>query len=327
MTKSIIFSAIMMITPAAAESPVLNLPIDCMLGESCFIQQYVDLDRSERVRDFGCGAASYDGHKGTDFRLQTRKMMQTGVDVLASAAGRIVGMRNDMADRQMQTGADKAAISGKECGNGVVIDHGERWQTQYCHLKQGSVTVKQGQMVQAGAVLGQVGLSGQTQFPHLHISVRKDGKQVDPFLKPESEGTCGLADGNLWAAELQDDLVYQPTQILNIGIGDGAVSVEDIEEGRFEGFIPSRTSAALVGFVRAINLNEGDQIRVEFMGPDGIIAAKTYDPVPRRKAQQMYFTGKKAPQGGWPAGAYSVLAEVLRDGEVLDVETYEKSTP
>jgi hypothetical protein len=82
-----------------------------------------------------------------------------------------------------------------------------------------------------------------------------------------------------------------------------------------------------VAFVRAINLVKGDQIRLTMKGPKGGIAAKLYDAVPRAKAHQMYFTGKKRPSGGWPAGGYFVVAEVLRDGVVLEAETLEKTTP
>ncbi len=76
-----------------------------------------------------------------------------------------------------------------DCGNGLVIDHGDGWQTQYCQRKQGSVRGNNGQTVAAGDVLGQVGLSGRTLFPHLHISARKDGETVGPF-QPDALDTC-----------------------------------------------------------------------------------------------------------------------------------------
>ena len=77
---------------ALAEPPVLQLPIDCELGKTCYIQQYVDLDDSEGVRDFGCGGASYNGHKGTDFRVLSIQDIEEGVNVLASAGGRVLGV-------------------------------------------------------------------------------------------------------------------------------------------------------------------------------------------------------------------------------------------
>ena len=53
--------------------------------------------------------------------------------------------------------------------------------------------VKTDEVVEAGTVLGQIGLSGRTQFPHVHLSVRKDGKVVDPF-DPDGSVTCGEPD-------------------------------------------------------------------------------------------------------------------------------------
>ena len=55
--------------------------------------------------------------------------------------------------------------------------------------KKDSIVVKKGQRVAMGAILGQVGLSGKTQFPHVHLSVRHNGTVVDPF-DPDSRDTC-----------------------------------------------------------------------------------------------------------------------------------------
>lgn len=307
--RTILLASLMQISSglnASAEPPVLRLPIVCHLNANCFIQQYMDVDDTGGARDFAGGQATYDGHKGTDFRLPTLKKMRTGVNVVAAAAGRVVGVRNDM--------ADGVKIKGKECGNGVVIEHGDGWETQYCHMRQASIIVVKGQPVELGQVLGQVGLSGKTQFPHVHIAVRKDGQKVDPFA----------SDRFLWADDLREALVYQPTQIINIGLADGAVRMDDIAQGKFDGFIPDRAAAAMVGFVRAINLVKGDQIRLILSGPQGRMVAKIYDPVGRAKAQQMYFAGKKAPTGGWLAGEYIVVGEVLRDGQIVDSETHVK---
>ena len=322
----IFFGLFLISFPAIAEPPVLQLPIECELGKTCYIQQYMDLDDTEGVRDFGCGAASYDGHKGTDFRLLTIQDMEEGVNVLASADGRVLGLRNTMPDKLVETNADRAAYKGKECGNGLVLEHGDGWETQYCHMKLGSVSVKKGQFVKAGDVIGQVGLSGKTQFPHVHLSVRHNKKKIDPFLNPNEITQCGeLPTGNLWADNLQEILAYQPTQIINLGFADGRVSIQDIENEIFQDYIPTRTAGALVGYVRTINIKKGDQIRLSLMNAKGEIITKTYDPLERNRATQMYFSGKKAPRGGWTAGNYTVTAEVLREGQIVETETLTKT--
>jgi hypothetical protein len=46
------------------------------------------------------------------------------------------------------------------------------------HLQQGSITVKPGDKVQTGQILGRIGNSGNTSEPHLHIHAEKDGKGI-----------------------------------------------------------------------------------------------------------------------------------------------------
>ena len=72
---------------AAAEPFSLDFPVDCTLGETCYIQQYVDHDPGPGARDFTCQGLSYDGHKGTDIALPTLAAMAQGVRVRAAAPG------------------------------------------------------------------------------------------------------------------------------------------------------------------------------------------------------------------------------------------------
>jgi len=298
-----------------ANAPELQLPLDCKLGHSCFIQQYMDHDTSKGVQDYTCGSATYDGHKGTDFRLPTLQDMHDGVNVLAAAAGRVSGVRNDMADHIMRTDQDRAKLKGRECGNGLVIDHGNGWQTQYCHMKQGSISLTKGALIVAGQVLGLVGLSGQTQFPHLHLSVRHKGEKIDPFDDPNDKSqNCMVPQGNMWVAEHRAELAYNPTQIINLGFADQVVKQADIDAKTFEGFKLERTTPVFIAYFRMINLQKGDGITLTLKGPQNITWHKAYDPMPKNRAVQMYFMGKKAPRGGWPVGDYSVQVQIKRGG-------------
>jgi murein DD-endopeptidase MepM/ murein hydrolase activator NlpD len=57
------------------------------------------------------------------------------------------------------------------CGHGVVIEHpGFRRWTAYCHMQ--SLTVGQGQGVNRGEQIGQVGMSGNSvRIPHVHMEL------------------------------------------------------------------------------------------------------------------------------------------------------------
>ena len=168
---------------AGAQTPLLLLhwPLACSVGHTCFIQHYVDHDPEGAPRDPFCGPKTYHGHDGADIRLPDMAAQRSGVGVLAAADGVVTGLRDGMPDVSVREGGFDA-IKNRECGNGLMISHGGGWTTQYCHMRQGSLRVRSGQHVRAGDVLGQVGLSGDTEFPHLHLSVRLNGGIVDPFV-------------------------------------------------------------------------------------------------------------------------------------------------
>lgn len=183
--------------PVMAQDISLSLPIDCTLGDTCYIQNYVDHDPSDAASDFQCGGLTYDTHKGTDFGLISLAAMERGVNVFASAPGTVHGVRDILFTSDLSS-----EINGHDCGNGVVVAHDNGWETQYCHMREGSVSVIVGDLVEPGDVLGQVGLSGRTQFPHVHISVRQGGQLVDPFA-PDGVINCGtLAPYTLWAVPI-----------------------------------------------------------------------------------------------------------------------------
>ncbi len=297
--------------PAMAGDLSLAQPVDCVLGETCFIQQYVDHDPGPGAYDFTCGPLSYQGHKGTDFGLPSFKAMREGVDVLAAAPGIVLGTRNGMDDIGFSEGIAQA-VSGRECGNGVVLDHGDGWQTQYCHMKKGTVTVRKGQAVQTGDVLGQVGFSGKTQFPHLHLSVRKDGKVVDPY-DPDGQITGGVPDANqLWDTPGK----YAAGGLLNAGFSDAVPGYDTVKEGTVSP--PSDTrSPALVLWFYAFGSRAGDQVQMRIMGPDGTFFADTVD-LDRTQAQFFRAAGRRSPAGGLAPGSYIGTVSLLRNGVIVD---------
>jgi murein DD-endopeptidase MepM/ murein hydrolase activator NlpD len=63
-------------------------------------------------------------------------------------------------------------------GKHVVINHGFGYKTLYAHLSRFSV--KPGDTVKRGQVIGFVGSTGTSTAPHLHYEVHKDGNNVDP---------------------------------------------------------------------------------------------------------------------------------------------------
>jgi hypothetical protein len=302
----------------SAPLPALELmsPVDCNVGQDCFIQQYMDHDPAPEPRDYTCGTATYDGHDGTDFRLRTTREAERGVAVLAAAAGTVTAERDGMADMLRRTPEDLSRISDRECGNGVVIDHGDGWETQYCHLKRASLAVEAGDTVEAGQKLGEIGYSGAAGFPHLHLTVRQDGEPVDPFLGPEADPeACGAGAEPLWTSAALAELDYEPGRILDIGFAPGPIELRALETGAVQDSSPDRRSPAIVAWGWAINLEEGDEIIVVLGGPDGGELARNSVTLDSSKAQYMLFAGTRPPATGWPAGLYTASFTVSRAGE------------
>ena len=298
-----------------AQGIQLGMPIACEPGRTCYLQNYVDVDSSQSSRDYKCGTLTYDGHNGTDFRLPSLASQKAGVDVLASASGRVLRVRDGVQDNAFGKSA-RDAVRDVECGNGVVIEHPEQWETQYCHMANASLAVKPGEQVKAGQPLGQVGLSGLTEYPHLHFTVRHKGTIVDPFAYGAAAGACGSGKP-LWHPELHAQLAYQERAILNAGFSTGPVTMEFIENGSAKES-PSASDAAIVVYVRAIGLKTGDAQHLIIKGPAGnVIAENKASQLDRDKAQYMLFTGKRRPSSGWDRGTYKASYVVEHDGRAV----------
>jgi hypothetical protein len=298
---------------AAAQTPQFVWPAACEIGRTCVIQQYVDHDPGPAARDYTCGTLVYDGHNGTDIRVPDLAAQRAGVDVLAAADGVVLRTRDGMEDVSVAA-TGKASVEGRYCGNGLVIDHGDGWETQYCHLARGSVRAKSGARVTAGQPLGRIGMSGAAEFPHVHFTVRHDKTVVDPFAYKPDAAVCGSGT-SLWAERLRDKLAYRPRTVLNHGFAPAPVSMAAIDQGTAGRTIEPH-SPALVAFVRAIGLKAGDVQRLVLTSPDGqTLADKRAPALDRNKAQWMMFVGKRRPPTGWAAGTYRAAYSVVQDGK------------
>ncbi len=300
-------------TSAAGDIP-LALPIDCTLGDTCHIQQTVDHDPTSGASDFACGLLTYDGHKGTDFALPSLAAQAAGVNVVAAAPGTVRGIRDGMTDI-LQISPNAPDVTEKECANGVVVSHGNGWETQYCHLANGSIAVETGDTVAIDTVLGRVGLSGQTQFPHLHLSVRHNGNIVDPF-DPDGAITCDApSDNTLWS-----DAIDAPAGgIITAGFAPTIPEYADVKAGTANAET-LRPSDNLVVWGYIFGGQIGDEITLTINGPDGEVIDQTVV-LDRNQSQLFRATGRKSPRSGWPAGAYTGSIAFIRGDEILDTTT------
>jgi len=100
--------------------------------------------------------------------------MHTGVD-----------LRGEMGEPVHATAAGTVTTAGWYGGYGkmVEIDHGNGISTRYGHLSQ--ISVKVGQTVRVGQLVGRIGSTGRSTGPHLHYETRIEGEAADPqkFLR------------------------------------------------------------------------------------------------------------------------------------------------
>lgn len=319
--KTIWITAAALVAGAAgpADRPALQVPLACEIGRTCEIQHYVDRDPGPATRDYACGTQTYDGHKGVEIRLLDMAAQRRGVDVLAAAPGRVARLRDGVADISVRA-AGAPSVANAECGNGVVIDHGNGWETQYCHLARGSLRVKVGDVVAAGAPIARVGLSGATEFPHLHMTVRHAGQVIDPFA-PDMAAACGRQT-SLWTPDALARLAYRKGAVLNVGFTDAQFAMNDLEEGRLPPAGPG--SPAIIAYARSIALLPGDTVELRLIGPGGETLAETRrPPLERWRAQDMVYVGKRRPPTGWPKGVYVADYRVLRAGKTAISRRFE----
>jgi hypothetical protein len=299
---------------AQAPAPKFAFPLACEIGKTCEVQHYVDRDPGPGTLDYRCGPHTYDGHDGIDIRVPDMKAQARGVAVLAAAAGKVIATRDGVADEFLRPEA-RASVEKTGCGNRVGIDHGGGWISDYCHMAKGSVRVKTGDTVTAGQPIGRVGLSGLTEFPHLHFSVRHNNQVVDPFApQPVRAGACP-SQAPLWTPAAAAAMAYKRGTILNAGFSDDReLSMAKVEAGGIAA--PTAASPWLVAYFRAIDLEAGDVSQIRLTGPDGAVLAEgAQPPLVRWRAQNLHFVGKRRPPAGWPKGEYRAELKVLRGGK------------
>ena len=316
---AMVLAAVLGLPAAAAAEPDirLDLPVDCEMGRVCVVQNYVDQDAGPAARDYTCGPLAYDGHKGTDIRVPSLVEMREGVAVLAAADGRVKGARDGMADVSLRD-IDPAQIKGREAGNGVVLAHPGGWETQYSHLLKGSVTVRPGDQVTRGQVLGLIGLSGRTEFPHVEFSLRRNGESVDPFTGLGPGSGCGRAGRSLWSEAAARQLAYRPGGLLLAGFAARKPTLDGALKGEFRHESLTAAAPALVFWAVSWGLRGGDREVLVVTRPDGSELLRSETEVPKDKAQWFRFGGKRRPPEGWATGRYRADYVVRRrDAEGL----------
>lgn len=298
----------------------LKLPIACKIGTDCWVLNYPDVGPSNdsTATDTACLARTYDGHKGTDIAVADEAAMKAGVDVLAAHGGTVMRVRNDVEDHFPLTDEQLAKIKAdkKECGNAVLIDHGEGWQTMYCHMKRGSIVVKPQQKIKAGDKIGQVGASGMTEFPHIHLGVIRKRDVIDPFTGRGLTEDCG--PGGVSMFEKQAGISYQPVTFMKLGFEQKPVAIETLDRGEKTPETISTEADALVFYAVMLGVRAGDEITLRIEDAKGKIFSEKTTVQDKNRTRQMLYVGRKIPEGSvLESGIYNGKVTINRKDEVF----------
>lgn len=131
-----------------------------------------------------CLGGTCRAHKGFDIGSGGK----IGVyNLIAIKSGTVVKAYNECEDNGTLNNS-----CGGQLGNYVTIDHGNGYYSRYQHMAKDSVTVKVGDTVQQGQVIGKIGKSGRCTGAHLHFEIQVGGSTsayaVDPltYVDPDN---------------------------------------------------------------------------------------------------------------------------------------------
>ena len=134
-----------------------------------------------------------------------------GQNVIAPADGSIVVAEDGIEDNTIGE-----VNTVKNWGNTVIVKHSDGLYSKLSHLQKGSVSVKVGDNVHYGQILGKVGNSGRSPYPHLHFQLQatpyigsktikyplfayvEDGKELQTFSYPKLAHSIKNIEENLF---------------------------------------------------------------------------------------------------------------------------------
>lgn len=215
--EKVLFDNVKITSSTNYVQPFLDLPWDYRAQETTFnymaLNPYSWFDHQYPLQNECCNwqvmnytgetiKRPYRSHNGYDYSSQNGIRLNT--PVLAAAAG---------------TATFKPWNKTGGAGNMIKIDHGNGYQTWYEHLSSDNLIVStEGQTVdvEQGQQIGLVGMTGNTNGPHIHFSVFKDSNSNGSF---NDEIPYGVTDPLGWEGETVD-----PWSVWSNGTRSGTTS-------------------------------------------------------------------------------------------------------
>jgi hypothetical protein len=171
---------------AAAFAALAFWPQAGVLGQDLYYANSVDLDPGAGVTlDPWCGHRTYDTHSGVDVTMRSFREVNIGVPVFTLTDGTIAEVQDGMFDYRF--GPTVSTFD-----NHLIVHATDGRFFVYGHLRHG-LKWKRGQLVHAGQQLAWAASSGNSSWPHLHLTELVDNAPRDPFAGPCRSGPSDFA--------------------------------------------------------------------------------------------------------------------------------------
>lgn len=238
----------------------LQFPVSCQIMGDCWVTNLVDLrGNNNQNEDYMCGKKSTNNSNSTHISLRNPSQTSRNYAVIAAEDGIIKTARN----------------VGGFCGYRIVIDHGNGWETSYCHLKPKTIIVNEGDAVKQGQIIGALGMSGQANWPHLSFAVIRNGMIFDPYSgRSNIEGCTTTNLSPLWKDNISPP--YEPAHLTGIGFTIGYPTDPQIIHGMDPAAEISSKTTQIALWGMMMNILKGDDIHMQILNPYGEIYNETH---------------------------------------------------
>ncbi|MEO8211215.1 MAG: M23 family metallopeptidase, partial [bacterium] len=247
-------------------------PFSKALDDGLVLVNYVDDRSGSIITDYMGNSWSYNGHGGTDIALNSFRDMDRFVSVRAAESGTVIEIAYNNFDRN-------TAMNGSPA-NYVLIRHEDGSYAYYFHFMKKSVTVKVGEYVQQGSLIGFVGSSGSSTDAHLHFEpgyfYQGQWNKRDPW-----HGTYNTFP-TMWQSQY-DYVGDREFKLQDIGVytvslvgGNFSNTGNYLKEKIIQPVTVSGYEAKIGVWVQLQGTVTNKQIRYEIRRPNGSLFASTY---------------------------------------------------